>query len=362
MDRHLYRNTTAYRRVIAISDIHGNATVLARLLTRLQLTDDDLLIFVGDYVNRGTESIETLAMVMDLAKRENVVVLKGNMDRLLDWYFWRGETKEVTDHFVFYRSMGWGVVFDDWAVRCGYPQPSADNFAELRADFQERYAAEAKFIRELPFSLATEDHLFVHAGVAPVADWRESTEQQNLKNDPFLMHGENLTGKTIVVGHTPVWNSIESANTNNPIFFRDRQVIGIDGGIGVKDFSQLNALIITREGENYRYDWMFEDPYPRVCASTDYCPSETRAVFKDMWPDYFLEKLADGEDFSYCRLTASNREGWAKNEHIATDEQGRLRFVRSSTSVLLPVSAGETLALLDAQCGNFSYVKNAAGQ
>ena len=361
MERHLYRPVKHFRRVVAISDIHGNATLLQRLLDRLQLTDEDLLIFVGDYINRGRESIETLKIVMDLSRRENVVVLKGNMDRLIDWYFWRGEPREVTDHFVFYRSMGWGVIFDDWAERLHLPLPDADNFAEFRRIFGERFAAEAEFIRNLPFGLETEDHLFVHAGVAPTEDWRESTEQQNLKNDPFLMHGENRTGKTIVVGHTPVWNSPASANTNNPIFFAERKVIGIDGGAGVKDFSQLNALILTREGGEVRYESIFEDPYPRIRAQTDYRPDEIRPAFKDMWPDYYLEKLSSGNDFSYCRLTGSGAEGWVKNEHIGTDERG-LRFVRSSVSTLLPVTEGETLALLDASCGNFFYVKNVAGQ
>ncbi|MBR7136753.1 MAG: serine/threonine protein phosphatase [Clostridia bacterium] len=360
MERYLQRKTSQYRRVIAVSDIHGNASVFRSLLSDLHLTDDDLFVLVGDYINRGKESIETLRIVMDLAQRENVVVLKGNMDRLIDWYLWRGEEEELLAHFADYRR-GWGVLFDDWAAECGFPLPNAENFAEIRAVLQKKHAAEAAFIRDLPFGLETEDHIFVHAGIAPVTEWRASTEQQMLKNDSFLAHGANPTGKTVVVGHTPVWNSMESENTNNPIFFHDRHVIGIDGGIGVKDFSQLNALVITHDGDGYRYETRFADEYPRTVARRNFVPEKSHVLFKDMWPDYHLERLEVGADFSYCRLTGSGREGWAKNEHIGTDENG-WRFVRSSVSSLLPVTVGEELAVLDGTCGNFAYVKNASGR
>ena len=361
MERYLRRVTSDTARIVAVSDIHGDAALLRRLLDRIDLRDDDLLVLVGDYINRRRRSAETLRLLMRLAGERNIVVLKGNMDRLIDWYLYRGTPDEILRHFDDYRAHRFGILFEEWARECGFAEVTAENFAEIRAALAERYADEARFVRELPFGLETEGHVFVHAGVSPSRDWKTSTEQELLKNDPFLLSGENNTGKVVVVGHTPVWNSPLSANTNNPIHDRHRQIIGIDGGIGVKSFSQLNALVITQTAEGFHYGTLFEDEYPRFRARRSYTPERQNKEFKDAWPDYFLEILQPGTDFSLCRLTGSQKTGLVKNEHICKNTDGSCCFAQNSVSTFLTVEADEILALLDGDCGRYAYVKNEAG-
>ena len=48
------------RRVIAVSDIHGNLPFLKGLLERAALTPDDVLILVGDLLEKGRDSLATL--------------------------------------------------------------------------------------------------------------------------------------------------------------------------------------------------------------------------------------------------------------------------------------------------------------
>lgn len=358
--RHLQRDVRNCRRIIAISDIHGEGLLLRRLLSRLEPGAEDLVVLMGDYINRGEDSNDALSTVMQLACQENVVVLKGNMDRLIDWYFWRGSADRVFNHFREYRAQHYGILFFEWAEQCGFQDVTPENFEAVRAELARRYQAEGDFVRALPFGLETEDHIFVHAGVGLSENWRDSTEQELLKNDPFLTQGENHTGKTVVVGHMPVWNSMLSGNSNNPIIDRTRGIIGIDGGIGVKDFSQLNALVITHTADGYHYEVVSEDRYPRFAARRDYTPETGNwPVLKDLWPDYQVEILSRGADFSLCRLTGSGQTGLIKNECITED--GQPRYLRSSVSTRLSVSAGETLALLDDTCSGYLYVKNASG-
>tara|TARA_B100001248_G_scaffold241598_1_gene208416 strand:- start:85919 stop:86554 length:636 start_codon:yes stop_codon:yes gene_type:complete len=65
-------------RVIAIGDVHGCSKELLALLEKLQLTDEDELIFVGDLINRGPDSEGVLRIVRGL---KNTQCLLGNHER-----------------------------------------------------------------------------------------------------------------------------------------------------------------------------------------------------------------------------------------------------------------------------------------
>ena len=51
----------------AIGDLHGEAELLHRLLAMLPLRDEDTLVFLGDYVDRGEDSAATITRFPDQA-------------------------------------------------------------------------------------------------------------------------------------------------------------------------------------------------------------------------------------------------------------------------------------------------------
>lgn len=70
----------AYR-TFAIGDIHGELTPLLRILDRLPSLDDrDTLVFVGDYIDRGSQSKQVVDYVRRLPRRTpaRVIALRGN--------------------------------------------------------------------------------------------------------------------------------------------------------------------------------------------------------------------------------------------------------------------------------------------
>ena len=46
-------------KIIAISDVHGHKCHLESLIQKLQLKETDILIILGDFINRGKDSLET---------------------------------------------------------------------------------------------------------------------------------------------------------------------------------------------------------------------------------------------------------------------------------------------------------------
>jgi len=60
-----------------VSDLHGRYDLYMKLLKRLKLSEEDRLYILGDLVDRGPEGLK---IVLDVAKRENVICLMGNHD------------------------------------------------------------------------------------------------------------------------------------------------------------------------------------------------------------------------------------------------------------------------------------------
>lgn len=69
-------------RTIIVGDVHGCRAELEALLDRVAFASGDRLIFVGDLVARGPDSLG----VLDVARRTGAIVVRGNHEqKLLDW-------------------------------------------------------------------------------------------------------------------------------------------------------------------------------------------------------------------------------------------------------------------------------------
>lgn len=69
-------------RIIAIGDIHGMIQDLNSLIARIAPQQNDLLIFLGDYVDRGHHSYNVIQTIIDLKEKYGcrVITLRGNHD------------------------------------------------------------------------------------------------------------------------------------------------------------------------------------------------------------------------------------------------------------------------------------------
>src|SRR3954452_16579467 len=76
-------------RIYAISDIHGCADLLQQMFT---VIDRDLVnagsmraihVFLGDYIDRGLQSRQTIDLLIDRSRRHETIFLKGNHETFL---------------------------------------------------------------------------------------------------------------------------------------------------------------------------------------------------------------------------------------------------------------------------------------
>ena len=75
--------------IYAMSDIHGCIDKLKEMMKKVDLTGNNRIVFLGDYMDYGDSSCQVLKYLMDLKEKygvEKVVVLKGNHEQMfLDW-------------------------------------------------------------------------------------------------------------------------------------------------------------------------------------------------------------------------------------------------------------------------------------
>lgn len=199
--------------VVAIGDIHGNLAALQDLLAQLrpELRDDDTLVFLGDYIDRGPATrgcIDTILALCD-ERPDRVVCLCGNHE---DWML---RTRE--DH----ARHSWLMVMDAWAtirsyspdaeqlIRAAMRQEGAGLFLSptplpYEAFFDAMPDSHHQFFDGLGLTFEAEGCVFSHAGVDPaVPEFVDQNENALLWGTLGFPH--RYTGEaTVIYGH---WNN-----------------------------------------------------------------------------------------------------------------------------------------------------------
>lgn len=71
-------------RLIAIGDIHGMRHLLDELWVKLDVAEDDRVVFLGDYVDRGERSPQVVERLLEIkARYPRTVFLPGNRELMM---------------------------------------------------------------------------------------------------------------------------------------------------------------------------------------------------------------------------------------------------------------------------------------
>lgn len=338
MDRAIVIHPTfaAGRRIIAVSDIHGNLPFFRALMDKIALTPEDILVLVGDILEKGQESLALLRHVMALCRTHTVYPLCGNCDGLV-YRFFQGDELDRR-FFSFYLPQHPESALRQLAREGGFDQ--TDDLPRLRADLRSAYPEEWRFLSRMPTILETEHLVFVHGGVPSLEHMDQLDRWRCMKNDDFLGQGHAFD-KWVIVGHWPVTLYRPDIQSAAPILLPGRRIASIDGGCVLKKDGQLNALILPEESSQ-NFTWTAWDGLPTATALDGQLPSA--APLNIRWGRSAVEVLEEGEELSLCRHLETGRTLYILNRYLRMGPDGL--WCEDSTDYRLPVAPGDKLTLV----------------
>lgn len=324
------------RRVIVLSDIHGHLKCLEALLRKLCFSPQDVLVVVGDLVNRGPDSLGALRYLMRLCRSHTVYPLMGNND-------WTQLAVSRNDPQAL-DALGeellspWPRLLQEMWRTLAPTGALPRDLAPVRQALRDHFEPELSFLRGLPTILDTPDFTFVHAGLDS-ADLEAAALWRCLKNDAFEAQGRRFD-KYLVVGHWPVVNYCRTFPCYLPRVDRERKIVSIDGGMGVKRYGQLNALILPPPGSGaFQFAWA--DGFPVRRALDAQAPSEHPVMLG--WNDNEVRVLATEDGFSYCEQRSTGTRLWVLNSSLYALGDA---LCAEGTDYRPPVQPGDALSIL----------------
>jgi serine/threonine protein phosphatase 1 len=171
-------------RTIAIGDIHGWSTALVALLNAIKLQPDDLLIPLGDYVDRGIDSKGVLDELIAIKTKCRLVPILGNHDQMML------HAKESRSDFRFWLNCGGDSALDSYGSTSRLDLIPSSHF---------------QFLKDCYSYFETDTHVFLHANYRPQVPIEKLDDHtiRWLSLRDYLPTERHLSGKAVVVGHTP---------------------------------------------------------------------------------------------------------------------------------------------------------------
>jgi serine/threonine protein phosphatase 1 len=201
-------------RILVVGDVHGCYFTFKKLLNEHWNNRKDLLIQVGDLIDRGKFSPDTVRYCRELKLKypDNVVFLKGNHEFEIIEHYYNGPHK-------------------NWLRQCG--EETIRQYESSGFDLEE----DIKWFSQMPLYWSNEKVFVSHAGIANNCE--DPLDELNPRG--VLWNRDELKdiGKLQVIGHTP-------CEGNNPAYDEVSNCWSIDTGSGYG--GNLTALRLNADG------------------------------------------------------------------------------------------------------------------
>lgn len=206
-----------------VGDIHGGLKALQQVLERANVSQNDKLIFLGDYVDGWSDTANLLDFLIDLNKKQDCIFLMGNHEEMVLKWLKGEEDNEL------------------WRFHGG--QSTVDIYENISDEKKQLHIAFLSDLKE--YYLDDNNRLFIHAGFTnlkgvdfeffrPLFWWDRTLWEtamalgKDILEDDIRYPSRFKLYSEIFIGHTPVTRFNES----EPMHFAN--IWNVDTGAAFK--------------------------------------------------------------------------------------------------------------------------------
>ena len=195
--------------IYAIGDIHGCLKELTSLHKKILTSDqfevkEDLIIYLGDYIDRGLHSKQVIDQILKLKEKKiKTIHLMGNHEEMMmDFLFEKKNNIENWLNFgVDQTFKSYGIEIVEF-IKEGFGDNVIDRLRNALLDKMDN--THIDFFNKLELSFSIGKYLFVHAGIDPDKNLKEQTKKDYLWSRTNAFFDKNFKAEKIIVhGHTP---------------------------------------------------------------------------------------------------------------------------------------------------------------
>ena len=190
-------------RKIVFGDIHGRLEALQQVIDSISPTENDEFIFLGDYVDKGDKTCQTLNYLIEFNKKYNCIFIRGNHDQ---WFL---------DCF----NSSYGFDLNHWLTQGG--KQTLNSYPKDEAEFNTLVSSHMDFLNNTILYHIDDDNIgYVHGGFVSKKGlghdvhksnyywdrdlWElailNDKELETVKSTRFYQH------KELYIGHSPTIN------------------------------------------------------------------------------------------------------------------------------------------------------------
>lgn len=230
--------------IYCVSDIHGDYDKYKRLLYEIEFSDDDLLIVLGDTLDRGNHFSSVL---LDMMQHENIIHLVGNHD-FVGAVCLNQLSKEITKESLENLDATILGVILEWLNDGG--DATTKDFYRLSQDQKDDildYLNDFELYKEI--YAGGKHYILTHAGLGDFSP-QKRLEDYSLEDLAFSRTDYSkalFRDKILVTGHTPT--ALIPENPKPGYIYRGNNHIAIDCGCGFGGW--LGAICLDTGEEFY---------------------------------------------------------------------------------------------------------------
>ena len=334
-------NLDLNRRLIFVSDMHGDLITFKEGLEEINFNDNDYLFVIGDMYEKGdlTYNLKTARYFMELNKKENVFCMSGNCDEVLRFIL----PKEAHKDFLYYTLVRQRSIINDMALEMRYPLGKDMNVDDFVEKVQEKYQDLYEFMDSLDDVIIINNKIvLVHGGIDDVDNIPEYAISM-LKYDNYYNVAKPQKHLTIV-GHYPTRNYRSDVACQNPILDFKKKIFSIDGGNHLVKGGQINFLMLDNL-ESMRFSYKYVDHYEKhvMNYTVSYDEPEDKVNFT-YGSQNEVEIFEKDLDFYYVKDLRTKIRMWVQSANVF-EVDGKY-YCYEGSNTFLSVIKGDVVSIV----------------